>query len=233
MPFKFQVLESFVRPTFTKDPKSISSTSHIKFCQCCQVHFHKLKGICFNYWHAKSSAAFVITRSWYPRSRVTIFISWRMWVFWHLSGSLPPWPPTVKIVYGWNICRHWWDTLSYKPMILRHHCYRPDHPHHCLIIVVVVGGPFWFLHSLSLCPFSLALTENALSRVIIRKAHRQPHHLYHHHPHHHCLLHKQFQILQFKSLFLYGSKDWSHLCSCNDFVSEMWSPRGWVSSKTH
>ena len=45
MPFKFQVLESFVRPTFTKDPKSISSTSHIKFCQCCQVHFHKLNGI--------------------------------------------------------------------------------------------------------------------------------------------------------------------------------------------
>ena len=49
MPFKFQVLESFVRPTFTKDPKSISSTSHIKFCQCCQVHFHKLNGIWFNF----------------------------------------------------------------------------------------------------------------------------------------------------------------------------------------
>ena len=49
MPFKFQVLESFVRPTFTKDPKSTSSTSHTKFCQCHQRHFHKLNGNLFNF----------------------------------------------------------------------------------------------------------------------------------------------------------------------------------------
>ena len=48
-----------------------------------------------------------------------------MCFFWHLSGSLPPWPPTVKIVYGWNICRHWWDTLSYKP-----------HDHMAIVIIV-------------------------------------------------------------------------------------------------
>ena len=120
-----------------------------------------------------------------------VFFLAPLWLFAPMAthGQSSIWVKSLKAVMAYFILQTPWSYGN------RHHCYRRDHPYHCLIIVVVVGGPFWFLHSLSLCPFSLALVENALSRVIIRKAHRQPYHHHHHHHHHwhhhhHCLLHE-------------------------------------------
>ena len=160
-----------------------------------------------------------------------------MCFFWHLSGSLPPWPPTVKIVYGWNICRHWWDTLSYKP-----------HDHMAIVIIVIgliiriivslssssLADPFDFSilwafvrsalpSSRTLCQESLLekRTVNHIIFIII------------------ILIIIVYYINNFKScslsLCFFTDQRINPICVvvCNDFVSEMWSPRGWVSSKTH